>query len=486
MATSSIYFNREGTTRLDIGNITNIQYAKVRLEINGTVIHTSDALPKGQDYYDWTISEDEKALIMSFLPKKPNSVEGTMWVDVIWSPTGWDAPLFSEDYTVSFILEETQETKPSLTFVSASPTEFADYVQGKTKLLYTVKAEAKNGASLNNPTATVNGRNCSVLNSDGNGNYTLQSNWLVSSGKNRISVTIRDSRDFSQTITDEIYVHPYIPPSLSSLASEMGVTCRRWNTSANKADDMYGTACRVAVGVGVTYIKDIQTGYTLTYRYKERGTTEWSEYLPVGSSYQRNIDETGVHTFEGYITETPFSTEYEYDIELMVTDHLGENSSPRYEQLRSLSTSFNINDNGDVVSVGKYASQEKSRLFDSAWDIHSDESIDATKDVKVGGSLVLKDVAVTASAKELNYTNGATANLQSQIDNLLTQITTLYTDISGLKTDLNSINTTLGDVQETADKAYSKVTDNGSAFNVTLPYVLKRLNDHIGDKNAHT
>lgn len=486
MATSSIYFNRGGVTSLDIGTITNIQYAKVTLDINGTVIHTSKALNKGQNSYDWTISEDERALIMSLLPKTSKSVTGTMKVDVTWSPTGWDAPLFSKDYTVSFILEETLETKPVLTFVSASPTEFADYVQGKTKLLYTVKAEAKNGASLNNPTATVNGRSCSVLNSDGNGNYTLQSNWLVSSGKNRISVTIKDSRGFSQTITGEIDVHPYIPPSLSSLASEMGVACRRWNTSANNADDMYGTACRVAVGVGVTYIKDIQTGYTVTYRYKERGTAEWSEYLPVGSSYQRNVDETGVHTFEGYITETPFSTEYEYDIELIVTDDLGEKSPARYEQLRSISTSFNINDKGDSVAVGKYASNTKSRLFDSAWDIHSDENIDATKDVKVGGSLILGGTAVTASAEEINHTNGATANLQSQINAILTQISTLNTNISNLKTDLNSINTTLDDVQETANDAYSKVYDNGSAFNVTLPYVLKKLNDHISNKNAHT
>lgn len=490
MATSSIYFNREGTTRLDIGNITNIQYAKVTLEINSTVIHASEALQKGQDYYDWTISKAEKALIMSLLPKTSKSVKGKMKVDVTWSPTGWDAPLFSENYEISFILEETLETKPSLTFVSSSPTDFADYVQGKTKLLYTVKAEAKNGASLNNPTASVNGRSCSVLNSDGNGNYTLQSNWLISSGTNRISVTIRDSRGFSQTITDEIYVHPYIPPSLSSLASELGVTCRRWNTTANIIDDMYGTACRVAVGVGVTYISGIQTGYTLTYRYRERGTTEWSEYLPVGSSYQRNINETGVHTFEGYITETPFSTEYEYDIELIVTDDLGEKSPARYEQLRSLSTSFNINDNGDVVSVGKYASQEKSRLFDSAWDIHSDESIDATKDVKVGGSLVLKDVAVTASAEELNFNKGNKDNLQYQIDALSRQISLLQDDLDALIADISDEQ---GDHQQTF---YTKtqIDDDiignlgthregglilGETVRNTVEYVIEEIKDRL-------
>lgn len=497
MASNNIYFNREGGAYLDIGKVTSIQYANVTFSINDTVIHNSGALTKGQNFYLWRVSDNEKALIISLLSENAKIVKGKMKVDVTWEPWGWDAPLYSEEYVVSFILEETEATKPSLLCTSKESSEYSDFVQGKTKLIYKIKSEAKNGAVLRNPTAEVNGRSCSLLNADGNGNYTLQSDWLISPGINTISVTIKDSRDFSQTITDEIYVHPYAPPSLSSLASEMGRTCRRWNSTANAVDDLYGTACRIAVGVGISYIADTQTGYTISYRYRERGTANWSAYSSVENTNQADIVKTGVYEFVGYISDINFDTESEYDIELIVTDSLGETSPPRYEQLRSLSTSFNISDNGDVVAVGKYASLQKSRLFDSAWDISSDENISAKKDIKVGKHLYLNDVQVSVTAKELNNTANSTGNLQAQINNVDELVQHMFNvSIPDILGQISNIKERISDTNErfnnyyTIDEVYSKneidddiVGDMGTKL-VGLKFVNKTVEDRIDEVEA--
>ena len=128
MAKSTIYFNRAGTTKLDIGIIDFAHYAKVTIKIGNTVIHTSDKLPTSQDYYNWAISENEKEQIMNLIPTTSNRVSGTMKVDVFWSVSDAYADLYCREYDVSFVLEEIEATKPTITITGKSPTPYADYV----------------------------------------------------------------------------------------------------------------------------------------------------------------------------------------------------------------------------------------------------------------------------------------------------------------------------------------------------------------------
>ena len=489
MATSTIYFNRAGTARLDIGNIDFAHYAKVTLKIGGTVIHTSANLPTNQDYYDWTISEEEKAQIFSLLPTTSPSVAGTMKVDVFWSVNDRDANLYDKEYDVSFVLEETSETKPTIDSTSKAPLLLTDYVQGKTKLRYTINATAKNGASIKTATLKVGGSSCTLV-SNSTGVLELESAWLTRSGTNSITATVTDTRGFTRTITDSIYVYAYAPPILTPISSEGGTVCRRWRPDTNSFDEMHGTQCRVAVNVYASYIPNLLTGYSIYYRFRKSGTEIWSEELIIGT---RSITQTGLTAFTEIITDGTaldesnvlvgqFGTESEYDIEIKVIDELGE-ANTRYELLPCQETSFNIKANGMGIGAGKYATKDK--CFDSAWDIHSDENIEADGDVIIGGSLHIAGTEVTASATDLNQCSGSSSNLQTQINTLLTQINTLSNSLSSVKTDLNSTKTTLNSVKETANDVHSRVYDTGSALNVTLPYVLRKLNNHIDDFNTH-
>jgi hypothetical protein len=201
--------------------------------------------------------------------------------------------------------------------------------------------------------------------------------------------------------------------------------CRRWRPDTNVIDDIYGTQCRVAIGVSASFIPNVQTGYAVTYRYKARGDAEWSAYLPVGSSNVVTITSTGSTPYVAIITDGTttddngfavgkFNRETEYEIEVKVEDNLGATAS-RYELLRNLAASFNINDEGNGVAVGKYATRE--RCFDSAWDIHTDKDIEAEGNAYIGNSLYLRGSAVTASAEEINHCEGVTDNIQEQLDN---------------------------------------------------------------------
>jgi len=159
-----------------------------------------------------------------------------------------------------------------------------------------------------------------------------------------------------------------------------------------------------------------------------------------------------------------FDAEAEYDIELRVVDDLGGEST-RYEQLRCQETSFNICDEGDAVSVGKYATRHK--CFDSAWDIHTDKNIEAEEDAYVGGTLHLKGEAVTASAKELNYNSGLKDNVQKQLDKKVGSnhphwISELYADDYGtvpLGSKLAEMDGKSNNLQEQINSLVSRVTN---------------------------
>ena len=391
MAKSTIYFNRAGTTKLDIGIIDFAHYAKVTIKIGNTVIHTSDKLPTSQDYYNWAISENEKEQIMNLIPTTSNRVSGTMKVDVFWSVSDAYADLYCREYDVSFVLEEIEATKPTITITGKSPTPYADYVQSKTNLRCLIDASAKNNATVKKVTVTVGGSSCALI-SNNNGSYEFESDLLFRSGTSSIVATVTDSRDFTRTIRDSIYIHPYVPPILTPLSSEGGLVCKRWRSDTNTQDDMYGTECRVAVNVFTSYVPDIMTSYSIYYRYRKTGTDAWSEEILIRTD---SVVQTGSTEFKAVITDGTvpdengvsvgkFNTKTGYDIEIKVVDAVA-GTHTRYEQLFCQETSFNIKPNGMGAAVGKYATKDK--VLDSAWPIHSDENISATKNLSVGGKI---------------------------------------------------------------------------------------------------
>jgi hypothetical protein len=442
MATSTIYFNRSGAIELDIGTVDFAHYAKITLKIGDTVIHTSPNLERSQDSYNWTPTDAEKALIISLMPTNATSVKGIMKKDVYWSVNNSEANLYDREFEVSFVLEATESTKPLISNTSKAPSELTDYVQGKSKLQYTLTATARNNASVKSVTVKVRGVACTLV-SSADEVYIFESDLLAYSGTNAISIEVTDSRGFKRTTSDSIYVYPYAPPIMSSLASEDGIVCKRWNPLYGDVDDVAGEQCRVKVSVAMSYVPEILTSYSVYYRFRTTGETVWSDEKPLGVV---TVTQSGSTVFTAIIDQETFNIDFEYDIELRVEDELS-GINTRYEQLPSSKVPFNIKYNGMGASFGKYAT--RNYCVDSAWTIFSDEDIEAIKALK-GKTLVLDGIEVTATAQELSYTSGSTGNLQKQITetkNLLNswesrldaKITALQRDVESLTSRVSAL-----------------------------------------------
>ena len=425
--TSSIYFNRSGTTKIEFGVVDLLHRAQVSFRIGNTEIHKSVILDAGQEDYDWKISDEEKALIISLIPTNATSVKGIMRRDV-YSIANINSTMYDKEVEVTFILEETESTKPIISNTVKAALELTQYVQGKSRLQYTLDATARNNASVKSVTVKVRGVACTLISSD-NGTYVFESGLLTYSGTNTITVEATDTRGFKRTITENVYVYPYAPPIISSLASEDGIVCKRWDAIEDAFDEINGTSCQIKISVAMSYVPEILKSYSVYYRYKVNGGTAWSDETLIGTM---EVEKSGSTTFRAVISDVTFNVDFEYDIELRVEDELsGENN--RYEQLPSSKVPFNIKYNGMGASFGKYAT--RNYCVDSAWTISSDEDIEAIKSLK-GKTLVLNGNEVTATAQELSYTSGSTGNLQKQITETKSLLSSWQTNIQAQVTEL--------------------------------------------------
>lgn len=442
--TSSIYFNRSGTTKIEFGVVDLLHRAQVSFKIGDREIHKSEILPAGQEDYDWNISEEEKALIISLIPTNSTSVKGIMRRDV-YSIANINSTMYDKEVEVTFILEETTDTKPSISNTSKAPLELTDYVQGKSRLEYKLDAAAINNATVKNVTVKVRGVACTLVSSN-NGTYKFESGLLTYSGTNTITVEVADTRGFKRTITESVYVYPYAPPIMSSLASEDGIVCKRWDAIENEFDEINGTSCQIKISVAMSYVPEISKSYSVYYRYKVNGGTTWSEEKSIGTM---EVEKSGSTTFRAVISDVVFNVDFEYDIELRVEDELsGENN--RYEQLPSSKVSFNIAPRGLSAAFGKYADLNETNLLDTSWnihtegDVHADGSIYSDNDLLVakaikGLTLFLNGIEVTATARELSYTKGSTGNFQSQINTMSSKVSSAISDIATLKTKVSTL-----------------------------------------------
>lgn len=439
MATSIIRFNGSQPIKLKIGTVGALLAPKITLTIGNTVVHTSDKLPAGQDYYNWTVSESEKALIISLMPYNETSIKGVMKREMTGTVT---SITYTKEFDVTFELSATDETKPAISITHTSPDNYADYVQSKTKLKCTIEAAPKYNATITNVTLNVKGNACTLV-SSGDGTYEFESGLLFYSGDNAVVATVTDSRGFTRTVTDTIYVYPYAPPLLTSLSSENGVVCKRFDPTTNMVNEMYGTQCQVKLGVSVSYIPNVLTQYSIYYRSRPAGSSEWSSGILIGTN---TIEKSGLDVFEGIISDDTieedngmlvgkFSTDIEYDIELGVLDDLG-GTHTRYEILPCQETSFHIKANGMGVSVGKYATADKT--FDSAWDIHSDKDI-KSENALIGKVLVLNGVEITATAEDLNNTSKSRGNFQTQISQLISDVGSYGKDLSIAESNISDL-----------------------------------------------
>lgn len=233
---------------------------------------------------------------------------------------------------------------PSITSVVISENtsgiaeQFDAYVQNHSRLNVNIAASGAKGSTIKSYSTTFEG-----------GTYTSAkfiTDTISSSGKLKMITTVTDSRGRTAKITTNVTVITYNQPQINSFS------CYRCKAEGEAADD--GEYIAISYSYAVASINNSNTA-SAVIEYKRTIDNVWSTLLSLTDT---SIDTTVYPT-------TQFSTDYQFDIRLRVTDYF--NSESTYAiTLPSGAVIFDIKADGTGFAFFKTADKSGVEFGDGA------------------------------------------------------------------------------------------------------------------------
>ena len=251
--------------------------------------------------------------------------------------------------TISLVLPQNASTKPSVSAaVSAVDPLGSAYVQGKSKVKVTVTASGKYSATIKSYSITVNGE---TINTTSN---TATSGLLTTSGSNTATVTVTDSRGFTNSATSPAFtVSAYASPTIGS------VNIYRSNSSGTASND--GASITYKFTPTITNISGNVKNYGLQYR--QSGTSSWSSAgTGTLSAY------TGAQTF----TKSTYPVTTAYEARAYITDSYETVYSGVFN-IPTASVLMDFNSAGTGGGIGMYT--QAAGYLDVAWKVRARDGL---------------------------------------------------------------------------------------------------------------
>ena len=250
---------------------------------------------------------------------------------------------------------------------AALVTQFACYVQHKSKLNVSISAAGVFGSSISSISTTVNGATYS-------GN-SFATNELTTVGTNTIRATITDSRGRTTVLTGTFEVVAYDSPSVQS------VSVFRCDAAGNASNS--GTYAMVAVTGAISSVSNKNTR-VLKIGYKRKSETYYTDTTFTLSTYAVN----GSYRIGGSL-----SNQYTYDIRVTLGDYFGE--AYGYTDLSTAAVILSVRSTGMGLAVGKVAEEDS---FDVGWPARFRENVQFDKGVVFSSVLWLANLIYPAGS----------------------------------------------------------------------------------------
>lgn len=242
--------------------------------------------------YTWTVPD--------LASKIPNATSGTVTLRCITK--NGSASVGTK--TVTFTAKVPASVKPTISAVTLAETtagiaaQFGAYVQGKSKVKATITAAGAKGSSIKAYSSTLQGRTYSGA------SWTSQA--LTSSGSLSIVTKVTDSRGRTASKTTTLSVVAYTPPKISRF------TVHREGADGPQEDGEY---MGLAWAYTVASVGGKNTA-AMKVEYKRTTATSW-EAAPLVTGTATAAAGSKV------VTSPTFSTDYQYDVRLTVSDWFG-------------------------------------------------------------------------------------------------------------------------------------------------------------------
>jgi len=272
----------------------------------------------------WTIPTSLAAQI-------PNAVsgQGTITVETYNGSTLVGTKSVAFTATVPASIKPTIAA-PTVTEATAGlATKFGAFVQNKSTLKIVSAPKGVQGSTITECKVTVNGSTYSGT--------TITTNPITASGTVRITVSIKDSRGRSASVTKDVTVTAYAPPKILAFKVQR---CRSDGTL-----DESGTAFKVTMHFEISPVGS-KNDRNFAVQVQEQGVTTWTDAWSGQASY--TYDSSKV------LTTPALAASKSYTVRLLLSDYFVQN----YGAEADVQSSFrlvNYNASGKGIAFGKFS-----------------------------------------------------------------------------------------------------------------------------------
>lgn len=248
-------------------------------------------------YHDWTTPDLSTQI--------PNNTEGTVTIRCI-TKSGSTA-IGTKTVTMILRVPTSAAYLPTITNVSVTEAteglaaQFGAYIKGKSTLKVTITASGAKGSTIKTYHSTVAGNAYSEK--------TFTTPVLSTAGTRSLLVTVGDSRGRTANATVSIPVLDYEPPAVTKM--------QVYRVNDTGAPDPEGEYIAVQYGYHVAALNNKNTA-NMVVQYKSSDSETWAT-LFTGSALSADAVEMP--------TSLAFSTDYQFDVRITVTDWFGASAS---------------------------------------------------------------------------------------------------------------------------------------------------------------
>ena len=380
----TVYHNSDGTRQITLAFTANCTYSASIGSANGSVVLSLPAIPRITTPTVSAVTLGSAATISltpasgSFLhtlrAKFGSRAETTIAsqtaaTNISWTPsldeanaapnaTSAAGTLYCDTYSGGVLLGTTQVSINAAIPANVVPTgtlsfseseaelvtQFACYVQHKSKLNVSISAVGVYGSSISTISTTVNGATYS-------GN-SFATNELTTVGTNTIRATITDSRGRATVLTGTFEVVAYDSPSVQS------VSVFRCDAAGNISNT--GTYAMVAVTGAISSVNNKNTR-VLRVGFKRKSEAFYTDTTFTLPTYAVN----GNYRIGGSL-----SNQYTFDIRVTLGDYFSE--AYGYTDLSTAAVILSVRSTGMGLAVGKVAEEDS---FDVGWPTRFRENV---------------------------------------------------------------------------------------------------------------
>lgn len=301
--------------------------------------------------YQWTLTDEER----EELRNKSNGQ--TQYKIRVGLYTDIGGTIHSDYEDKTFTIKESDATKPAIGMEVALnngtlPSKFDGlYIQGKSKLDVNLFAEGKYGATITNLYAVIDGKTYNSL--------PFTSDVIQNSGN--VVGYAKDSRGFTNSVSQPIEVTPYSKPLVVPLGGENAIQCYRCD----------GNGVRVGNSTSV-WIKAKRTYYSVSGKNqcalqwrKKLTTEEWNDSVHLWNNLIEKSN-TSTNEYNAMLSEEIFDLKKSYTVQIKAIDDIGEHDIKTLE-IPTMDVALHLGTGGKNVSIGTYCNCSTPYTFYLDW-----------------------------------------------------------------------------------------------------------------------